>query len=311
MLELATTAFPKYFVLIASVANVGKNIAFLTASASRARLHQCLLGENGKNLGDVTGKATSQSIVASLAGTGLGIGLSPFLLGDLYSVGMGCFVLSAVNQIFTYHSLKNVSIDQLNRQRLMILFELYFKGLGSGASEGPNEELIRPERVCERESFIPILSKDQSHEWLCVGSGVMDIAPNGPADLYRLRQPNENYILDCSLEVNSNGTSGNPATISVRITFLEDAGDEDILRGVFQAFTIKASVDGQIKFNVGNIDGEPCHTQKLVISSHKYMDRHFSEFKSKLSRAGWSFDDEKSVILESDTDVRIRLDNQE
>ena len=46
---------------IASIANIGKNIGFLTASASRASLHQSLAVSG--NLGDVTVKAGSQRVL--------------------------------------------------------------------------------------------------------------------------------------------------------------------------------------------------------------------------------------------------------
>ena len=78
-LEILTPYFPGYFLCIASIANVGKNIGFLTASASRASLHQSVSICN--NLDDVTAKAGSQSIAASLMGTAMGIGLTP-LLGE-------------------------------------------------------------------------------------------------------------------------------------------------------------------------------------------------------------------------------------
>jgi hypothetical protein len=39
-IEITTLAFPKYFLLIASIANCGKNICFMLSSASRASINQ-------------------------------------------------------------------------------------------------------------------------------------------------------------------------------------------------------------------------------------------------------------------------------
>ena len=299
MLELATPAFPGYFLLIASVANVGKNIAFLTAGASRAKLHQCL-SRNGKNLGDITAKATSQSIVASLAGTGIGIGLSPYLLGDLYSVGLGCLMLSSIHEICTYQSLKAVAIDRLNRQRLAILFDLYFQDHGSSEQ---NEKLVSPESVCKHESFLPMFRNDESLQWLHVGCGITTLAPNGPEEFHRLHQGQEKYILNCQI----NGKERTGVALSrVNITFMEGACDDDILKGVFQAHAIKAFANGQIKLDLGKGENE---AEMVVISSYRYTDEHFSEFRSNLSRAGWIMDDGGSIVLESGSHVRFRFDN--
>ena len=66
-LELLTPLFPAYFLPIASVANVGKNISFLAASASRAAIHKSFAIQ--ENLADITAKTGSQSILGSLLGT--------------------------------------------------------------------------------------------------------------------------------------------------------------------------------------------------------------------------------------------------
>jgi Vitamin B6 photo-protection and homoeostasis len=52
-IELLTPLCPAYFLLMASVANVGKNISYLSASASRAALHQSFAIH--ENLADITG----------------------------------------------------------------------------------------------------------------------------------------------------------------------------------------------------------------------------------------------------------------
>ena len=59
LLELLSPLAPGCFLPIASVANVGKNVSFLSASASRAALHLALAREG--NLADVTAKTGSQA----------------------------------------------------------------------------------------------------------------------------------------------------------------------------------------------------------------------------------------------------------
>jgi hypothetical protein len=81
LLEVITPLFPHAFLLLASISNIGehlpssrqscfliqgKNISWIAGSATRAQIHYSLTLRD--NLGDITGKATSQSIAGSLLG---------------------------------------------------------------------------------------------------------------------------------------------------------------------------------------------------------------------------------------------------
>jgi hypothetical protein len=69
-----TPFFPAYFLLLASVSNIGKNIGWLASSATRAAMHKSFTKFD--HLGDITAKAGAQGTAAGLLGTGLGVGLS-------------------------------------------------------------------------------------------------------------------------------------------------------------------------------------------------------------------------------------------
>lgn len=56
-IEILTLRFPNYFLALASVANIGKNICFLLASASRASINVKFAKRN--NIGDISGKSVS------------------------------------------------------------------------------------------------------------------------------------------------------------------------------------------------------------------------------------------------------------
>jgi hypothetical protein len=95
-IELLTPLFPHLFLPLASVANVGKNISFLAASASRAAAHRAFATH--ENLADITAKAGSQSILCSMLGTGLGITVATAIGGFAgtdaaltYSLTLGAF----------------------------------------------------------------------------------------------------------------------------------------------------------------------------------------------------------------------------
>lgn len=78
-IELCTPFLPGLFLPLAAIANVGKNISFLAASTSRAAINKAFA--KCDNLADITGKCGSQSILASMMGTGLGIGIAASIPG--------------------------------------------------------------------------------------------------------------------------------------------------------------------------------------------------------------------------------------
>ena len=77
LIEVLTPLVPGMFVPLAAVANIGKNVSWLSASATRASMHQAMTRKG--NLGDVTAKSGSQSIAGSTVGTAVGVGIASML----------------------------------------------------------------------------------------------------------------------------------------------------------------------------------------------------------------------------------------
>ena len=76
-IEIMTLKFPTMFLALASIANVGKNICFLLASASRASINVRFAKRN--NIGDISGKSVSQFTASTLFGVGVGLTLSKII----------------------------------------------------------------------------------------------------------------------------------------------------------------------------------------------------------------------------------------
>ena len=98
MVEILTPLVPQLFLPLASLANIGKNISWIAASATQASIHKSFLKQ--ENMGDITAKAGAQSIAGSVIGTGLGIALSA-LIGHDTSVVFGAYSGLALLQLFT------------------------------------------------------------------------------------------------------------------------------------------------------------------------------------------------------------------
>ena len=226
LLEILSPLFPSILILpVASIANVGKNIGFLTASASRAALHQSLA--ISANLGDVTAKSGSQSIMAGLIGTSMGIGLSSLLSHDTYNFAIGFCFLGIIHQGCNYLSVQSVRLPYFNRQRLHILLDQYIE----------NGTVLSPEEVAQQESFFPLVSADASTKgWLSVGTSSLETLCPTPADLQELlveiydddkNSGNYSYLIKVTPDNH------------VNLMFFHDSSGEDMIRGMFHACLIR------------------------------------------------------------------------
>ncbi|CAJ1958520.1 unnamed protein product [Cylindrotheca closterium] len=271
LLEILSPLFHASLVLpVASVANVGKNIGFLTASASKAAIHNSLAIQG--NLGDVTAKAGSQAIVASLMGTTLGIGMSSFLGHDTFKFSLGFCVLAAVHQGCNYFSLKEVPLSHFNRQRLHLVLKHYIE-------EG---EILSPKTVAVQEEFLPLPWANKPWAWLSIGSPITSVCPD-PEDWNAILQstPSEKYVLRHSSD-------------RIHLVFLSEASGEDIIRAVFHAHQLE------------NLKPRAPIGTARVEESYQLTLEHFPILLDKLEESGWKTATE-SISVESSKSYRVHV----
>mmetsp|Transcript_12 Transcript_12/g.12 ORF Transcript_12/g.12 Transcript_12/m.12 type:complete len:450 (+) Transcript_12:298-1647(+) len=285
-LEVLSPLFPAFFLPIASFANVLKNISFLTGSATCASIHQALSREG--NLADVTAKVASQRIVASILGTLIGIPLSSYAEGHVPMIAAYFFILSASHQYFTYESLKSVTFDEINKQRMYLIMKFYFKEIKSFDSAmkcGVDSSNINPYSLAKQESFFPFQNPHDFHQWLKIGSELNVLCPKGVHEFWHLRHycigEQENYILNCCITQKDNNKF---KVDTVWLTFLEDAKAEDIIRGYFHAYTLrklaktKSYDNAKYSYNLNHI---------LISESHSTMNKQIGDFNFAVKKAGW------------------------
>ncbi|KAG0000418.1 hypothetical protein BGZ80_010622 [Entomortierella chlamydospora] len=128
LLELLTPLWPGYFLVIASISNIGKNMAWLASSATRAQMNKTFALRD--NLGDITGKSGSQTTAAGLVGTGLGVviaALMSFVSEDptvlpLVPMCLTFIPFSIFNIYSNYRSSYYVTTSSLNVPRAETVF---------------------------------------------------------------------------------------------------------------------------------------------------------------------------------------------
>lgn len=236
LIELLTPLVPAYFLPIASLANIGKNISFLAASASRAAIHISFAKQH--NLADITAKAGSQSILSSMMGTGIGLSVSYALAGMDLSAQLAAFsALSLTSLLCAYFSLRNVTINTLNMSKLLRIVDHAFSNvLSSPTLSGKLEEtLLSPEDFLAFESFLATsTAKPTAANCLIrVGEAFHEVfASNQEYRRVRDVLREERYLLNVQTHTSKESTV--PQSV-IHILFLESADKADLIKAVVHA----------------------------------------------------------------------------
>jgi hypothetical protein len=311
LLEIVSPLFPSALVLpVASVANIGKNIGFLTASASRAALHQAVAISG--NLGDVTAKAGSQSIMASLIGTTLGIGLSSLLGHDTYNFAIGFLGLTTIHQGCNYLSLRYIPLAHFNRQRLLLVLDTY---LVTSASTKPENgiitaEVLNPTEIASLERFFPLVPnmESSSKEWLRIGASLVDVCPN-PTQLEHLLAltPGASYLI-CVRDDHHNNIGNNNQQKGIDLVYFEGGTGVDVIRGMYHACLLRqalASTTTTTTTTTTSVNTSSEDDQQIR-RTHEIAVQNFPHLLEQLHTAGWKTDSDVTTV-ECSTAYRLHI----
>lgn len=305
VLTTPTTILP-----LACTANVLKNIGFLTASASRAALHQSLAVSG--NLADVTAKTGSQSMAAGMLGTALGVGLSSLVLHhpDPTHYFIPAFaVLAAIHQSCNYMALKAVALRHFNQQRLSIVLQQYIAIVeAKDTATIAGSLVLTPCQVAEREQFLPFVSPksdDDTRKWLSIGSDLTIVCPEGLAQLERLLAscPYERYILNgINHNDNDDDDGDNEKYHRIHLVFLDTATGQDVIMGILHAHTfyqLYKQQQGQrnsLLTPKAAITQQGLNDEDLLTSSYQCAKGRFPLLLEQLHAAGWNTDTDVTNI---------------
>ena len=336
----------------------GKNVGFLAASASRAAIHQSLsMGGSttptdvdsspsshdraksnsltSSNLGDVTAKSGSQSIVASLAGTAIGIVLSRTFCSDYGTAGIlaGFVFLSAIHQgkvsqcmltvlasdtssmhltkkyvfqVSTYKAVQAVPLRTLDRHRLHIILDNYITENYS--------QIVESVRRNNKDSNATNVNKSKilTPEQVAEEESFIPLLP--PDESIKWLSIGDSLIDICprgieELEELMLRTCDHPnnyekyilkATqvddgVLIQLTFFEGASDNDLLRGMLHAYI---SQEQRRRNDVLDI-----------AFSHTMMKLHMPIFLQELKEAGWRAEMTGYVNVECGSSHRLKILN--
>ena len=302
LLEIATPLLPGAFLPLAAAANVGKNVAWLSASATRASLHSALALRG--NLADVTAKAGSQSIAASVVGTALGIALSGAVGSAPQDILAAFAALSAAHLAGVYASLKCIALPTLSAARLDLAIDAWVRACprerdSSGAGMPvPALHVRTPVEVAALEGFLPwqspaaaaaVASVSAPHS-ICVGGDVtmLDDADFARfADLSGLWGSGTGSTTAAAGSENSRYLLGVARTRprELQLFFAADAQWADVLTGYLHAMRLRALLDA------GAVEGENAESitarDAALAESRAWTLRHAPAAMAALDAAGF------------------------
>ncbi|CAM9600417.1 unnamed protein product [Ectocarpus fasciculatus] len=228
VLELLSPLAPAYFLPIASVANIGKNVSFLAASASRAAIHNVLSLKG--NLADITAKSGAQTILACMAGTGAGVTLSATLGSEFHAIVPACLCLSVVHLGANHMSMRRLGIPTFDHQRL----ELVVNAMADGDR---SRDMPSPQDIAAQEDVVAYAVREKLgldlSPTVVVGSRLEE-AVRDWGELEELCRACEG--LPFLLSVRGDLAHG---TGEVHVLLLEGCGAREVLAGSYVALVAK------------------------------------------------------------------------
>jgi hypothetical protein len=287
-LEIATAFVPAAFLPVAAAANVLKNIAWLSSSATRASLHQSLARTG--NLADVTAKAGAQTIGGATAGTALGVVLSACIgagAENLPAIASTFAGLSLVNLALVRQSLKRTVIQSLAPHRLWLACEDALK-----SSEAAIPPAHSPHNVAAREQFMPHQGDALQQAGIRI---TVESSGAGGADLRLFAAASGAGAFSSPSDSQYVLSLAGDGHISLMVC--RDASWRDVLLGYLHAMRL-GSHNGQ---------APPRSVEERVASvaaSRAWIEAHGPTLVQGLERAGWWVG---QPLLEPDASKRVLL----
>ncbi|OVA10856.1 Vitamin B6 photo-protection and homoeostasis [Macleaya cordata] len=299
--ELLTPAFPHYFLLLATVANIAKQISLACYLATGSAVHRSFAIAD--NLGEVSAKAQIQTVCFDNLGLMLAALLNLLCKNNQRLQAGLPFVVypifSAIDLLGIYQGLKHVHLQTLTKDRLEIILDTWIR---LGFIPSPAE--------VSKEEGIEFPWKKGRKLWP-IRIGFVDPKDTIPKfsmlTMQSLRE--EDFYFIC-METTSRGFRSNGQR-GVVLCLREGAGVTDIIMGLLQACHIRKELLNRSRWEhilEANDVSELVLSEwfKMVEDSKKCSctQGEVEVLKEELHRSGWSV---KNILLSVKEQVRYSL----
>lgn len=148
-LDLLSSSFPKYFLVLTSVSALSKACCGLVAGATKARISAHFA--NKGHLADVTAKEGTQETAVSLCGLLLGMLVAQCIGNDEFTTWIAFILLLTIHQYANYQLIRVLVLDTLNPQRCLIITRILMETKEENKEK--LKERISPKAISLRETL--------------------------------------------------------------------------------------------------------------------------------------------------------------
>ncbi|KAK9990524.1 hypothetical protein SO802_025509 [Lithocarpus litseifolius] len=295
--ELLTPAFPQYFLLLASIANIAKQISLASYLATNTAIRRSFAIAD--NLGEVSAKAQIQTVCFDNLGLLLATVLN-ILLKNNQSLQAGLpFVIypifSAVDLFGIYQGLKHVYLQSLTKDRLEIILNIWIE---SGYVPSPAE-------VSKEEGVDFLWSKGKKNWPIRIGClNPKDQIPK-LSMMAMQYSSGEDYYFIC-MEIFHKGVKRTKQQ-GILLCLREGASTADIIMGLLQACYIRKALLVRRSWwesilRVGDaLDSVLNEWYKVIEDSKRCAQRDLSLLNEQMLGLGWAA---KNILLSTEEQAR-------
>ncbi|CAH1413274.1 unnamed protein product [Lactuca virosa] len=290
--ELMTPAFPQYFLLLASIANIAKQISLACYLATGTAVHRSFAVAD--NLGEVSAKAQIQQVCFDNLGLMLAAALNIMLKNDQRLQAGLPFVVypifTAIDLYGIYQSLNHVHLQTLTKDRLEIIMDTWIQ---FGYIPSPAE-------VSKKEGMNFFSSKGRL-KWP-IRIGCLNPKCQIPQiSMMAMRSLSKDDFYFVCMEISFHGFQRNEGIL---LCLREGSSTSDIIMGLLQACYIRERLTYMRKKGEEILEG--CEWFDMANECKKCAKEDMKVVNEKMVELGWAC---KNILLSTDEQTRFSFVN--
>ncbi|XVF15668.1 hypothetical protein REPUB_Repub09cG0174400 [Reevesia pubescens] len=293
--ELLTPVFPRHFLLLASLANIAKQMSLACYIATSSAIHQSFA--IAENLAEVSAKSQIQSVCFDNLGLMLAAVLNMFLKNNQRLQAGLPFIIypffSAIDLFGIYQALKHAHLQTLTKDRLEIILDTWIA----------TRYVPSPEEVSKEEDVNFLWNKGKEAWRIRIGC----LNPKGQLPKLSMMAMqsvgNEDYYF-IGMEIFYRGLARTREQ-GILLCLREGARTANVIMGLLQACYVRKALcssrwDSMMKAS----DSSDLLLEewfKLIEDSKQYVEREFGLLNEEMAALGWTI---KNILLNTEEQAR-------
>ncbi|OMO56763.1 hypothetical protein CCACVL1_26272 [Corchorus capsularis] len=297
--ELLTPVFPQHFLLLASLANIAKQMSLACYIATSSAIHRSFAIAD--NLAEVSAKSQIQSVCFDNLGLMFAAALNMLLKNNQRLQACLPFIVypffSAIDLFGIYQGLKHVHLQTLSKERLEIILDTWIA----------NRYVLSPEAVSKQEEINFMWSKGKEPWRIRIGC----LNPKGQLPKLSMMAMqsvgHEDYYFIC-MEIFCRRLTRTREQ-GILLCLREGAQTADVTMGLLQACYVRKALNSTRWESMMSSDSSDSILEewlKLIEDSKRYVKQEFDPLNEQLAAHGWTV---KNILLNTEEQARYSYIN--